>query len=131
MDHIGRKHRTGRISAIGGLTSWSGSYGTAGGYQRLHLLKAKLGERAPRWCCPDREVLAPKTNSLKQRNCRADAWQRATVCCCPRQGRLDGPICRIEVFEHWVAALDGLAQYEKIEVLYWLDRSRRDLVRQS
>jgi hypothetical protein len=131
MDHIGRKHRTGRISAIGGLTSWSGSYGTAGGYQRLHLLKAKLGERAPRWCCPDREVLAPKTNSLKQRNCRADAWQRATVCCCPRQGRLDGPICRIEVFEPWVAALDGLAQYEKIEVLYWLDRSRRDLVRQS
>jgi tRNA-Thr(GGU) m(6)t(6)A37 methyltransferase TsaA len=50
---------------------------------------------------------------------------------CPRQGRRDGPICRIEVFEPWAAALDGLAQYENIEVLYWLDRSRRDLVRQS
>ncbi|MBV8850116.1 MAG: tRNA (N6-threonylcarbamoyladenosine(37)-N6)-methyltransferase TrmO [Methylobacteriaceae bacterium] len=50
---------------------------------------------------------------------------------CPRQGRLDGPVCRIEVFEPWAAALDGLAQYEKVEVLYWLDRSRRDLVRQS
>lgn len=50
---------------------------------------------------------------------------------CPRQGRLDGPICRIEMFEPWAAGLDGLGQYEKLEVLYWLDRSRRDLVRQS
>jgi tRNA-Thr(GGU) m(6)t(6)A37 methyltransferase TsaA len=50
---------------------------------------------------------------------------------CPRQGRLDGPVCRIEIFEPWVAALDGLAQYDKIELLYWLDQSRRDLVRQS
>ena len=24
----------------------------------------------------------------------------------PRQGRADGPLCRIEVFEPWVAALD-------------------------
>jgi hypothetical protein len=29
----------------------------------------------------------------------------------PRQGRHDGPTCRIEVFEPWVAALDGLAQF--------------------
>ena len=50
---------------------------------------------------------------------------------CPRQGRLDGPVCRIELAEPWVAGLDGLAAYERIEVLYWLDRSRRDLVRQS
>ena len=50
---------------------------------------------------------------------------------CPRQGRLDGPLCRIEIFEPWTAALAGLAQYDKIEVLYWLDRSRRDLVLQS
>jgi tRNA (Thr-GGU) A37 N-methylase len=50
---------------------------------------------------------------------------------CPRQGRSDGPICRIEVFEPWVAALDGLDAYARIEVLYWLDASRRDLVRQS
>jgi tRNA-Thr(GGU) m(6)t(6)A37 methyltransferase TsaA len=49
----------------------------------------------------------------------------------PRQGRADGPICRIEVFEPWVAALDGLENYARIEVLYWLDKSRRDLVRQS
>ncbi len=50
---------------------------------------------------------------------------------CPRQGRLDGPICRIEIFEPWVAALDGVAAYERLEILYWLHESRRDLVRQS
>jgi tRNA-Thr(GGU) m(6)t(6)A37 methyltransferase TsaA len=49
----------------------------------------------------------------------------------PRQGRLDGPVCRVEIFEPWVAALDGLERYERIEVLYWLHLSRRDLVRQS
>src|SRR4051812_46622477 len=50
---------------------------------------------------------------------------------CPRQGRLDGPLCRIEVFEPWVAALDGITAFEHLEVLYWLHLSRRDLVRQS
>ena len=50
---------------------------------------------------------------------------------CPRQGRLDGPICRLEVDEPWAPALDGIEAYERLEVLYWLDRSRRDLVLQS
>jgi tRNA-Thr(GGU) m(6)t(6)A37 methyltransferase TsaA len=50
---------------------------------------------------------------------------------CPRQGRKDGPLCRVEVFEPWVAALDGITEYAEIEVLYWLHLSRRDLVRQS
>jgi tRNA (adenine37-N6)-methyltransferase len=50
---------------------------------------------------------------------------------CPRQGRLDGPVCRLEIFEPWVAALDGLLEYEHVEVLYWLHLSRRDLVKQS
>ncbi len=49
----------------------------------------------------------------------------------PRQGRHDGPLCRIEVFEPWIAALDGLQQYERVEVIYWLHLSRRDLVLQS
>ncbi len=49
---------------------------------------------------------------------------------CPRQGRHDGPICRIEVFEPWLAALDGIAAFEQLEVLYWLHLSRRDLVKQ-
>jgi tRNA (adenine37-N6)-methyltransferase len=50
---------------------------------------------------------------------------------CPRQGRHDGPVCRIEIFEHWLPALDGIAQFERLEILYWLHLSRRDLVRQS
>ncbi len=49
----------------------------------------------------------------------------------PRQGRLDGPVCRIEVFALWMQALDGLARYARLEVIYWLHLSRRDLVRQS
>ena len=49
----------------------------------------------------------------------------------PRQGRLDGPLCRIEVFNPWADALNGLEQYERVEVLYWLHLSRRDLIMQS
>jgi tRNA-Thr(GGU) m(6)t(6)A37 methyltransferase TsaA len=49
----------------------------------------------------------------------------------PRQGRADGPACRIEIFEPWVAALDGVEAFERLEVLYWLHLSRRDLVWQS
>jgi tRNA (adenine37-N6)-methyltransferase len=56
-------------------------------------------------------------------------WQDRLTC--PRQGKQDGPICRIEVFEPWVAALDGIAAFQHIEVLYWLHLSRRDIVRQS
>lgn len=49
----------------------------------------------------------------------------------PRQGRQDGPVCTIEVFEPWVKALTGIEKFDRLEVLYWLDRSRRDLVLQS
>lgn len=49
----------------------------------------------------------------------------------PRQGRHDGPLCEIEVFEPWVPALKGVEKFERLEILYWLDRSRRDLVLQS
>jgi len=50
---------------------------------------------------------------------------------CPRQGRQDGPLCRIEVFAPWSDALAGLEAYPQIEVLYWLHQARRDLVLQS
>lgn len=50
---------------------------------------------------------------------------------CPRQGKHDGPECRLELDPVWHEALKGLEDYETIEVLYWLDRSRRDLVTQS
>ena len=50
---------------------------------------------------------------------------------CPRQGRLDGPECRIVLDPVWHPALEGLEAYGTVEVLYWLHRSRRDLTRQS
>jgi len=49
----------------------------------------------------------------------------------PRQGRQDGPLCRIELFDLWVPGLKGLDQFKQVEVLYWLHQSRRDLVLQS
>lgn len=56
-------------------------------------------------------------------------WTSRLVC--PRQGRADGPICRIELFQPWDEALEGIERFERLEVLYWLHQSRRDLVRQS
>jgi len=55
-------------------------------------------------------------------------WQRREDC--PRQGDHEGPECRIEVFEPWDQALLGLEALAAIEVLYWLDQARRDLVLQ-
>ncbi|MBD8651904.1 tRNA (N6-threonylcarbamoyladenosine(37)-N6)-methyltransferase TrmO [Rhizobium sp. CFBP 13726] len=49
----------------------------------------------------------------------------------PRQGSHTGPICRIEIFEPWVAALKGVETFERLEILYWLHQARRDLVLQS
>ena len=49
----------------------------------------------------------------------------------PRQGRQDGPVCRLEIFEPWLPAIKGIDFYSNLEVIYWLDQSRRDLVLQS
>jgi tRNA (adenine37-N6)-methyltransferase len=56
-------------------------------------------------------------------------WTSRTEC--PHYGTPEGPLCRIEVDEPWAAALDGIEAFERIEVLYWLHESRRDLIRQS
>ncbi len=50
---------------------------------------------------------------------------------CPPQGRIDGPECSLVLDPVWHDALGGIEAYDTIEVLYWLDRSRRDLIRQS
>ncbi len=50
---------------------------------------------------------------------------------CPRQGSLDGPECRLSVEPAWEAALEGIEAVEMLDVLYWLNRARRDLVLQS
>ncbi len=60
--------------------------------------------------------------------CRTPFATRAE---CPRQGRRDGPLCRLEIAEDWAPALDGIERFAELDVLYWLDRSRRDLVHQS
>jgi tRNA-Thr(GGU) m(6)t(6)A37 methyltransferase TsaA len=49
---------------------------------------------------------------------------------CPRHGRADGPLCRIEMFETWEPALAGIAEGAMLEIFYWLHRSRRDLLLQ-
>ncbi len=50
---------------------------------------------------------------------------------CPRQGRPDGPVCRIEIADPWKPALKGLERSSRVEVLYWMHQARRDLVLQS
>lgn len=49
----------------------------------------------------------------------------------PKQGKLDGPVCEIEIFEPWTAGLQGLEQFKHAQAIYWLHQSRRDLVLQS
>jgi tRNA-Thr(GGU) m(6)t(6)A37 methyltransferase TsaA len=50
---------------------------------------------------------------------------------CPRQGKADGPLCRIELNDPWKPALRGIEQFGRIEVLYWMHQARRDLILQS
>jgi tRNA (adenine37-N6)-methyltransferase len=50
---------------------------------------------------------------------------------CPRQGRHDGPICRLEIDEPWRDGLKRLDTFEQVEVIYWMHQARRDLVLQS
>jgi tRNA (adenine37-N6)-methyltransferase len=50
---------------------------------------------------------------------------------CPKRGSPEGPICSIVVDERWRMALTGLAGHRRIQVLYWMQRARRDLVLQT
>ncbi len=48
---------------------------------------------------------------------------------CPRQGSAtEGPICRIEIDEPWRLAMQGLEAHSELQVLYWMDKARRDLL---
>jgi tRNA (adenine37-N6)-methyltransferase len=82
----------------------------------------RTGERAVAWT-------EPKDASLVFIGRIHTPWTSRMNC--PRQGQFDGPLCRITVFESWTQALDGIADFARLEVLYWLHLSRRDLVRQS
>lgn len=51
---------------------------------------------------------------------------------CPRRGDPEnGPECRIEIFDPWVPGLTGIDGHDRIQVLYWMDQARRDLVLQN
>ena len=47
---------------------------------------------------------------------------------CPRRGDPNGPDCRIEIEARWQAALEGLQDHKRLQVLYWMHESRRDLL---
>jgi tRNA (adenine37-N6)-methyltransferase len=50
---------------------------------------------------------------------------------CPKRGSPDGPICTITVDERWQKGLAGIVRHTRIQVLYWMDQARRDLVLQT
>jgi tRNA (adenine37-N6)-methyltransferase len=50
---------------------------------------------------------------------------------CPKRGSLDGPVCTIELDARWAEALSGIDVQTRLQVLYWMDQARRDLVVQN
>lgn len=56
-------------------------------------------------------------------------WSRREDC--PRQGDRDaGPLCRAEIDPRWRDGLKGIEANSHVQLLYWMDRARRDLVMQ-
>jgi len=49
---------------------------------------------------------------------------------CPKNARESDAVCTIEVDPRWAAALTGVESCTHLVVLYWMNRSRRDLVLQ-
>ena len=47
---------------------------------------------------------------------------------CPRQGRFDGPVCQLVLDPLWAEALTGIEAFPHLQLLYWMDQARRDLV---
>ncbi len=47
----------------------------------------------------------------------------------PRKGDAsEGPVCRLELDPRWAPGLRGIEAFEMLQVLFWMDRVRRDLV---
>ena len=49
---------------------------------------------------------------------------------CPKNARESDAVCTIELDPRWAQALAGVESCSHLVVLYWMDRSRRDLVLQ-
>ncbi len=51
---------------------------------------------------------------------------------CPKRGDPeDGPDCTLVLDPRWTPALRGTEPGDRMQVLYWMDRARRDLLTQS
>jgi tRNA-Thr(GGU) m(6)t(6)A37 methyltransferase TsaA len=50
---------------------------------------------------------------------------------CPKNARESDAVCTIEVDPRWAEGLKGVETCTHLVVLYWMDRSRRDLVLQK
>jgi tRNA-Thr(GGU) m(6)t(6)A37 methyltransferase TsaA len=46
---------------------------------------------------------------------------------CPKNARESDTVCTIEVDQRWEAALQGIETCTHLVVLYWMDKSRRDI----
>ncbi len=55
-------------------------------------------------------------------------WQSREQC--PKNPREPDAICTVELDPRWTPALQGLETVSHVLLLYWMDRSRRDLVLQ-
>jgi tRNA-Thr(GGU) m(6)t(6)A37 methyltransferase TsaA len=55
-------------------------------------------------------------------------WKRRQDC--PKNPRETGATCTIVLDKRWVQGLSGLESVSHVVVLYWMDKARRDLVRQ-
>ena len=49
---------------------------------------------------------------------------------CPKNARESDAVCTIELAPRWIPALKGVESCSHLIVLYWMDKSRRDLVLQ-
>ncbi|MFZ2004086.1 MAG: tRNA (N6-threonylcarbamoyladenosine(37)-N6)-methyltransferase TrmO [Stellaceae bacterium] len=50
---------------------------------------------------------------------------------CPKRGDPEGPVCTIAVDERWQQGLTDISRHKRIQVLYWMNQARRDLVLQT
>lgn len=56
-------------------------------------------------------------------------WQTSDAC--PKRGRRDGEICRIEIEPFWQPALKNIEKRACLQILYWMHLARRDLLLQN
>jgi tRNA-Thr(GGU) m(6)t(6)A37 methyltransferase TsaA len=56
-------------------------------------------------------------------------WTRREAC--PKNGRESDVVCTVVLDPRWAEGLKGLETASHVIVLYWMDKARRDLVRQA